>query len=500
MAEASMTSQQTNSLTEGADVSVYVRWRPLINEEAGHEEITRTTTTEGTMQRVVFSGAKCMAGTNERKTLKPVQTNTSVGELTPQQKRMAKLAKRMRKREEKANTFNGVMNGVFEADQDNTAVYQNSVKPCVEHVLAGGIGAVFSYGQTGSGKTHTILGYGEEHGLAYQAMEEMQAVLQKLNRDDAFVNVTFTSMHKRSVYDLLNNRYQAAARENQDGDVVFRKYTKSKDKNRDDTEGYSVKSIRCTSAAEAQAAIQQGIDCRVVGKSNLHSQSSRSHAFLEYELSTEKIEFYKNLIVKLENEIARIVACVGKSIKPRCVEKGKLRAKHRYKLDQTQKRNQIFIEFMTGEQLNKAIAGKGYDGLTKWYRWLIKQVEAHMEEIRAEEGACFKGKMVLVDLAGSEHGADKRNNQQTAEEWQEAKQINISLSALNDVLSALHSGGKKRVAYRASILTRILRKYLSNEHCKTVMIGNLSPSLIHSSKTMKTLRYCCMTAKAGMVQ
>lgn len=496
MAEASMTSQQTNSLTAGADVSVFVRWRPLIKEEAGHEEITRTVTTEGAMQRVVFSGAKCLAGTNERKALSPVQANT--GELTPQQKRMAKLAKRMRKREEKANTFNGVMNGVLEADQDNTAVYQQTVKPAVEHVLAGGIGAVFTYGQTGSGKTHTILGYGEEHGLAFQAMEEMQAALQKLNREDAFVNVTFTSMHKRSVYDLLNNRFQAAARENTDGEVVFRQYSKSKDKTRDDTEGYNVKQIRCKSIDEAQAAIQKGIGCRVAGKSNIHSQSSRSHAFLEYEISTERIEFYKRLVVQLNNEISRLVACVGKTVKPRCTEKGNLRKKHRYQLDQTQERNQIFVEFMTPEQLNKEISGKGYDGLTKWYRWLIKQVETRIEEVKAEEGPCFKGKMVLVDLAGSEHGADKRNNQQSAEEWQEAKQINISLSALNDVLYALHSGGKKRVAYRASILTRILRKYLSHESCKTVMIGNLSPSLIHSSKTMKTLRYCCMVAKAGM--
>lgn len=105
--------------------------------------------------------------------------------------------------------------------------------------------------------------------------------------------------------------------------------------------------------------------------------------------------------------------------------------------------------------------------------------------------------MVLVDLAGSEHGADKRNKLgQSNEEWQEAKQINVSLAALNDVIYAQHSG-KKRVPYRASILTRILRKYLKDERCKTVMIGNLSPSLIHSVKSMKTLRYCCMVAKAG---
>lgn len=493
MAEASMISQQTQSLIKEANVSVYVRWRPLITEEAGHEEITRTATNEGAMQRVVFSGQKCMAGTNvPAKTLGEMALNTP---LSPRSKRMARLAKRMRKREENANTFNGLLNGVFEADRNNQAVFENSVKPCVEHVLNGGVGAVFTYGQTGSGKTHTILGYGEEHGLAYQAMEEMTGALQKLNRDDAFVKVSFTSMHKRSVYDLLNNRNAAAARENSDGDVVFRKYTKSKDMNRDDTEGFSVTKIPCRTAAEGMSAIQKGIQERVVGESNVHSQSSRSHAFLEYEMTTDKIEFYKRLISKLENEITRLVNMVGKP-KRRCTEKGRSMGVKRYTLDQTQKRNQIFMDFMTQEQLDTKIKGKGYVGLQSWYEWLIAQIEAHVENIRAKEGACFKGKMVLVDLAGSEYGADKRNKQQSAEEWQEAKQINISLSALNDVISAKHSG-KSRVPYRASTLTRILRKYLSKKDCKTVMIGNLSPSLIHSSKSIKTLRYCCMVAKAA---
>jgi len=489
-----MTSQQTTSHTQDSNVSVYVRWRPLITEEAGHEEITRTATTEGAMQRVVFSGQKCMAGTNVPAAQTLEKTPTS-----PRSKRMAKLAKRMRRREEKANTFNGLLHGVFEAQENNEAVFENAVKPCVEHVLNGGVGAVFSYGQTGSGKTHTILGYGEEHGLAYQAMEEMTDALKKLNREDAYVNVSFTSYHKRSVYDLLNNRNAAAARENAEGDVVFRSYTKIKDRKRDDTQDlFSVQKMRCQTAAEGLAAIQKGIQSRIVGNSNFHSQSSRSHAFLEYEMTTDKIESYKRLIVKLENEIARLVNMVGNA-KPRCQEKGRSMAQKRFTLNQTQKRNQVFLDFMTPEQLETTIYGRGYAGMQKWYKWLITQVKAHIENIKTEEGECFKGKMVLVDLAGSEYGADKRNKhakEQTAEEWQEAKQINISLAALNDVISAKHSG-KKRVPYRASTLTRILRKYLADEQCKTVMIGNLSPTLKSSSKSFKTLRYCCMVAKTA---
>lgn len=486
MAEASMTSQTTTaSPTKGADVSVYVRWRPLIVEEAGHEEIARTTHNEGTMQRVVFSGAQYMAGTNVKKTEIEVKKP-----LTPRSKRMARIAKKMKKREEKVNKFDGLLHGVFEADDKNDTVYENSVKHCMKHVLNGGVGAVFNYGQTGSGKTHTVLGCGEEHGMAYRAMEEMMQEIEKMNRDDAWVNVSFTEFHKRSVYDLLNNRSAAAARESDSGEVVFRKYIKEKDRSRDDTEGFEVRKFQCRTADDAASAIQMGIQNRVVGNSNVHSQSSRSHAFLQAEMTTERIESFKRLVVDLEKDLMNTYT--DQRIKLRCLERGKSCV-----LDKSQERNQTFLEWMTPEQLSTKVRGDGgYSGIRNWYTWMIQQVEAHIETVKAEEGACFKGKMVLVDLAGSEHGADKRNKSQSKEEWQEAKQINISLSALNDVISAQHLG-KKRVPYRASVLTRILRKYLSDERCKTVMIGNLSPSLVHSPKTMKTLRYCCMVAKAG---
>jgi len=492
-----MNSQQTTSLSEGGNVSVYVRWRPLIKVEAGHQEIARTApkVKEGSMQRVVFSGQKCLAGTNILAETVEEGVTQDNKPLSPRAKRMARLAKKMRKREKKATSFDGMCHGVFEAGDDNRTVYENSVSNCVKHVLNGGVGAVFTYGQTSSGKTHTVLGYGEEHGMAYLAMEEMQREVQRMNRDDVYVNVSFTEFHKRNVYDLLNDRSAAAARENADGDVLFRKYTKTKDRNRDDSESFEMKKVQCRTAADTLSMIQMGIQNRVVGDSNLHSQSSRSHAFLEYEMTTDKIESWKRYVLDLERELYQQTNMTGKPKKKRCREEGRNR-KTRFVLDKSMEKNQPILEWMTEEQVETRIYGTGYDGMRKWYNWLIQQVEGHIDAIKTQEGTCFKGKMVLCDLAGSEHGADKRNKTQTAEEWQEAKQINISLSALNDVIYAQHMG-KKRVPYRASVLTRILRKYISDERCKTVMIGNLSPSVIHSSKTMKTLRYCCMVAKAG---
>jgi len=253
---------------------------------------------------------------------------------------------------------------------------------------------------------------------------------------------------------------------------------------------------------------------RTSGESNVHSQSSRSHAFLELELTTARIEFYRELATQLseefqvfvkEEELRKFHPLVYAELpkaQPRCtIVNDDGHPLSQYFLDQTQERNQEFLSWMTKEQLQTPIWGRNHKGITYFYQWLLKQVNERIKAVEAEEGDCFKGKLLFVDLAGSEYGADKRNNKQTNEEWQEARQINISLAALNEVLKAKYQPQKKkmfkRIPYRASLLTLILRKYFNSKHCKTVMIGNLSSSLTHSVKSSKTLRYCCIVAKSG---
>ena len=65
-----------------------------------------------------------------------------------------------------------------------------------------------------------------------------------------------------------------------------------------------------------------------------------------------------------------------------------------------------------------------------------------------------KGKLNLVDLAGSERQA---KTQATGDRLKEATKINLSLSALGNVISALVDGKSKHIPYRDSKLTRLLR-------------------------------------------
>ena len=106
------------------------------------------------------------------------------------------------------------------------------------------------------------------------------------------------------------------------------------------------------------------------------------------------------------------------------------------------------------------------------------QDEAGEDHIRA-------GKLNLVDLAGSERQA---KTGATGDRLKEATKINLSLSALGNVISALVDGKSKHIPYRDSKLTRLLQDSLGG-NTKTLMVACLSPADNNYDETLSTLRY-----------
>ena len=70
----------------------------------------------------------------------------------------------------------------------------------------------------------------------------------------------------------------------------------------------------------------------------------------------------------------------------------------------------------------------------------------------------------------------------------EATKINLSLSALGNVISALVDNKSQHIPYRDSKLTRILRDSLGG-NTRTVMCANAGPADYNFDETMSTLRY-----------
>ncbi|XP_057297981.1 kinesin-like protein KIF17 [Hydractinia symbiolongicarpus] len=95
------------------------------------------------------------------------------------------------------------------------------------------------------------------------------------------------------------------------------------------------------------------------------------------------------------------------------------------------------------------------------------------------------GRLNLVDLAGSER---QRYSKAVGERFKEATKINLSLSALGNVISALVNEKSKHIPYRASKLTRLLQDSLGG-NSRTLMIACVSPGENNYGETLSTLRY-----------
>lgn len=91
----------------------------------------------------------------------------------------------------------------------------------------------------------------------------------------------------------------------------------------------------------------------------------------------------------------------------------------------------------------------------------------------------------MVDLAGSER---LNKTGATGDGAKEAAKINLSLSTLCHVISALTDPKASYIPYRESKLTRLLQDSLGG-NTKTVMIANIGPADYNYDETMNTLRY-----------
>ncbi|KAG9510535.1 hypothetical protein GZH46_00923, partial [Fragariocoptes setiger] len=95
------------------------------------------------------------------------------------------------------------------------------------------------------------------------------------------------------------------------------------------------------------------------------------------------------------------------------------------------------------------------------------------------------GRLYLVDLAGSEKVSKTGAEGMVLDE---AKNINKSLSALGNVISALADGNKSHIPYRDSKLTRILQESLGGNSRTTIIICG-SPASFNEMETKSTLDF-----------
>eukprot|EP00039_Didymoeca_costata_P005568 m.82575 g.82575 ORF g.82575 m.82575 type:complete len:1374 (+) comp12876_c0_seq2:187-4308(+) len=130
-----------------------------------------------------------------------------------------------------------------------------------------------------------------------------------------------------------------------------------------------------------------------------------------------------------------------------------------------------------GATAMNADSSRSHSIFTVWVE-MCETSDDSQDKIRA-------GKLNLVDLAGSER---QSKTQAEGARLKEATKINLSLSALGNVISALVDGKSKHIPYRDSKLTRLLQDSLGG-NTKTLMIAAISPADNNYDETLSTLRY-----------
>ncbi|GKY96424.1 hypothetical protein MPSEU_000601900 [Mayamaea pseudoterrestris] len=116
----------------------------------------------------------------------------------------------------------------------------------------------------------------------------------------------------------------------------------------------------------------------------------------------------------------------------------------------------------------------------------IMQIHIKRPDVRGRK--VEHSRLTIVDLAGSERGADTANASRATR--LEGAEINTSLLALKEVIRAMATGdAMTHVPFRGSKLTQVLKESFVGKHCKSVMIGCISPNIGNCEQTLNTLRY-----------
>lgn len=163
----------------------------------------------------------------------------------------------------------------FPEDCTQEEVYEATAAPIVSGVLEGFNGTIFAYGQTGTGKTYSMDGktHGEHRGIMPRAFDHIFEYIQA-NQDshEFLVTVTYVEIYNNELRDLLaeNHEQPLKIREDAQKNVYIK----------------GVCTHKVKSVDELHALLAYGKKNRVVRKTNMNSESSRSHSILSLVIET----------------------------------------------------------------------------------------------------------------------------------------------------------------------------------------------------------------------
>jgi hypothetical protein len=340
---------------------------------------------------------------------------------------------------------------VFDGDTNQLELYEDAVVDLIDGALVGNNATILAYGQTGSGKTHTILGdvrpnpleddlLTANSGVFLRVLSDLLEYRQRKAKDTwVVVGLSCIEIYNDKIRDLFGGTMNEPAPDLKVamiGDTVL-------------TPGLTTKEV--TSMMSVFSEIQLAIGRRQMRATEANAVSSRSHCIFQID------------ILQLPKKNAA-------SPPP---------------LD------------IIGAHFHKIASGSGAAGapgggaaggaaaatatspkLEGWAGTTIK--------VPGQKDAVARFSRILVcDLAGSEKLDRSMAVGQAAKE---ATQINMSLTALGNVVHALHQG-EAHVKYRDSSLTRLLMPAFSQDSSRVLLLAHCSPTQLTYDESVSSLHF-----------
>ena len=437
-------------------VQVFVRVRPLIDEENGH----------ALLEYKLIKDGVCVESTATPSTSIQLTMPSKNRVLNPTFQTRAPPPKLRRPWRDEHKLFHGFTR-VLEPDTTNEEVYLTTMKPLMRSVSTEGHSAcVFTYGHTGSGKTHTLLGYkGKSLGIYEYAAREIFSHLAEFNNGIVVESkkrvllVRITELYKDTVKDCLTGDDTCSIRQGNEGVVHVRGPMIADDEGRIDQRPLGQ---LCKSTQDILDCVDKAVECRRVGVSTHHDKSSRSHLVMEFEVVTAELVELRNRCLKEVTQLHRL------------------------------KWLQIERMFDKGHELPKWTGVYNdrmlHEDISKWER-VTKDGQESLSALEADVGGAT---LVVCDLAGNEYASDSGGS--TKQERDESAEINKSLLAVKEMIRAMNNpiNATTHVPYRNSKLSMLLKRHLEGRNSRAVMIAHISSSQENFKKTINTLTYTSM--------
>ncbi|KAI9182994.1 hypothetical protein H9P43_003910 [Blastocladiella emersonii ATCC 22665] len=384
---------------------------------------------------------------------------------------------------------------VFPGAATNRDVYAVVGQPLVHACLRGFNGTLIAYGQTGSGKTLTL---SSPDGMIPRALHQL---FRKMQRDKYRctyrVKLSYMQIYQEKIYDLLGDADSASSAIDAGHELPLREHPEH---------GVFVEGLSehpAKSEAEVLDLLAHGQSRLVFAETKMNRHSSRSHAicFLTVERHPNRVAAATGLTSSLSRSSFHSLSTAGSMIVNGQATTG----------PSTSLAVRAAAGAAAGSRaaIGPAALGRGVSTGTVRNGGFAASAAA-LDESNVANGATgwssdedddagfdlddpffgenpemvVRGRLTLCDLAGSER---VKKTMATGTQLSEAKEINLSLLELGNVIQAL-AESKKHIPFRNSTLTRLLQESLGG-NCLTSLIVCVSPAKRDMSETKGTLLF-----------